>query len=256
MKPFWVRKTILNWISMMLVLAVLILIASSATGEISSTIDVINDTKNKHAVVPSIPQGELIAENVKFAKGEKYEVYSGPGKDYLRAADGKAVVLAEEDHRQLPEDRQIDRFIVHAAGGRRLAVIADGDLLRVAELCGKRQAGRDGEAVAEHAVASRNAELRRERVHHAARSAVRPAGLEEKIAHDGVERNTLRQQRPDAAVGIIHKIVFAQADRAADRQRFLPDGRVVMAEIHALVHKFALTELIQNTAGEHRFVRF
>ena len=88
MKPFWVRKTILNWISMMLVSAFLILIASSATGEISSTIDVMNDTKNKHTVVPSIPQGELIAEDVKFAKGEKYEVYSGPGKDYLRAADG------------------------------------------------------------------------------------------------------------------------------------------------------------------------
>ena len=179
------------------------------------------------------------------------------GVDIPRAgADGKAVVLADEDHRQLPEDRQIDRFIVHAAGGRRLAVIANRNLLRVAELCGKRQAGRDGEAVAEHAVASRNAELRRERVHHAARSVVRPAGLEEKIAHDGVERNALRQQRTDAAVGIIHKIIFSQTDRAADRQRFLPDGRVVMAEIHALVHKFALAELIQNTAGEHRFVRF
>lgn len=48
MKPFRGSKTILNWISMMLVLAVLILIASSATGEISSTIDVMNDTKNKH----------------------------------------------------------------------------------------------------------------------------------------------------------------------------------------------------------------
>lgn len=96
MKPFWVRKTILNWISMMLVSAFLILIASSATGEISSTIDVMNDTKNKHTVVPSIPQGELIAEDVKFAKGEKYEVYSGPGKDYLRAADGKAVVSTND----------------------------------------------------------------------------------------------------------------------------------------------------------------
>ncbi|MEI3405048.1 MAG: hypothetical protein V8Q79_00270 [Christensenellales bacterium] len=70
MKPFWVRKTILNWISTMLVSAFLILIASSATGEISSTIDVMNDTKNKHTVVPSVPQGELIAEDVKFAKGE------------------------------------------------------------------------------------------------------------------------------------------------------------------------------------------
>ena len=83
MKPFWVRKTILNWISMMLVSAFLILIVSSAIGEISATTDVINDTKNKHTVVPSIPQSELIAEDVKFAKGEKYEVYSGPGKDFI-----------------------------------------------------------------------------------------------------------------------------------------------------------------------------
>ena len=50
---------------MMLVSAFLILIASFATGEISSTIDVMNDTKNKHTVVPSIPQSELIAEDVK-----------------------------------------------------------------------------------------------------------------------------------------------------------------------------------------------
>ena len=96
MKPFWGSKTIPNWISTMLVLAVLILIASSAIGEISATADVINDTKNKHTAVPSIPQGELIAEDVKFAKGEKYEVYSGPGKDYLHAADGKAAVSTND----------------------------------------------------------------------------------------------------------------------------------------------------------------
>ena len=96
MKPFWGSKTIPNWISTMLVLAVLILIASSATGEISATTDVINDTKNKHTAVPSIPQGELISKNVKFAMGKKYEVYSGPGKDYLRAADGKAVVSTND----------------------------------------------------------------------------------------------------------------------------------------------------------------
>lgn len=96
MKPFRGSKTIPNWISTMLVLAVLILIASSATGEISATTDVINDTKNKHTVVPSIPQGELISKNVKFAMGKKYEVYSGPGKDYLRAADGKAAVSTND----------------------------------------------------------------------------------------------------------------------------------------------------------------
>ena len=96
MKPFWGSKTIPNWISTMLVLAVLILIASSAIGEISATTDVMNDTKNKHTVVPSIPQGELISKNVKFAMGKKYEVYSGPGKDYLRAADGKAVVSTND----------------------------------------------------------------------------------------------------------------------------------------------------------------
>ena len=45
---------------------------------------------------PTIPEGDLQATEMKLAKGSKYAVYSGPGKDYLRGAAGKAVVSTND----------------------------------------------------------------------------------------------------------------------------------------------------------------
>ncbi len=45
---------------------------------------------------PSIPAGELTAQNVKFTSGKKYPVYSGPGVEYERAANGKAIVSTND----------------------------------------------------------------------------------------------------------------------------------------------------------------
>ena len=52
--------------------------------------------KSKYTVAPDIPRGELTAQNIKFTGGKKYEVYSGPGTDYLRAANGKATVSTND----------------------------------------------------------------------------------------------------------------------------------------------------------------
>lgn len=45
---------------------------------------------------PKIPDGTLSAQKIKFTSGKKYEVYQGPGKEYGRAANGKASVSTND----------------------------------------------------------------------------------------------------------------------------------------------------------------
>ena len=45
---------------------------------------------------PSIPTGELSATRIKFTGGQKFEVYSGPGEQYERGANGKATVSTND----------------------------------------------------------------------------------------------------------------------------------------------------------------
>ncbi len=45
---------------------------------------------------PTIPTGSFTVQNVKFNGKEKYDVYSGPGWDYYRAANGKAAVSTND----------------------------------------------------------------------------------------------------------------------------------------------------------------
>lgn len=45
---------------------------------------------------PKIPVGTLTAEKIKFTGGKKYSVYTGPGSDYFRGANGKAVVSTND----------------------------------------------------------------------------------------------------------------------------------------------------------------
>ena len=45
---------------------------------------------------PAIPAGELTAQKIKFTRGQKYPVYSGPGDHYLRANNGKAAVSTND----------------------------------------------------------------------------------------------------------------------------------------------------------------
>lgn len=47
-------------------------------------------------VAPTLPEGTLSAQEIKFTGGKKYEVYSGPGKEYLRGANGKASVSTND----------------------------------------------------------------------------------------------------------------------------------------------------------------
>lgn len=52
--------------------------------------------KEKLTTAPAIPHGELIAENIKFTGGRKYEVYAAPSSSSLRGANGKATVSTND----------------------------------------------------------------------------------------------------------------------------------------------------------------
>ena len=56
----------------------------------------IQEARNKLTQAPVIPSGELSAQKIKFTGGQKYPVYSGPGAEYERAANGKASVSTND----------------------------------------------------------------------------------------------------------------------------------------------------------------
>lgn len=56
----------------------------------------LREARDKLTAPPSIPSGELKAQRIKFTGGQKYEVYTGPGANYLRAAGGKASVSTND----------------------------------------------------------------------------------------------------------------------------------------------------------------
>ena len=47
-------------------------------------------------VAPVIPSGTLQAQEIQFTGGRRYEVYSGPGEQYLRGGNGKAAVSTND----------------------------------------------------------------------------------------------------------------------------------------------------------------
>ena len=56
----------------------------------------LQEAKEKLTNPPTIPTGELKAQRVRFTGGQKYEVYSGPGTNYIRANGGRASVSTND----------------------------------------------------------------------------------------------------------------------------------------------------------------
>lgn len=52
--------------------------------------------KKKVTVAPTIPDGDLNADNIKFTGGKKYAVYSAPDKSSVRSAKGEAAVSTND----------------------------------------------------------------------------------------------------------------------------------------------------------------
>ena len=63
---------------------------------LSSLPGTLKEARNRLTIAPTLPGGTLSAEVIKFTGGKKYEVYSGPGENYLRGANGKASVSTND----------------------------------------------------------------------------------------------------------------------------------------------------------------
>lgn len=54
------------------------------------------DARQRLSQAPVIPAGGLQAERIHFTSGERFPVYSGPGEQYVRGAQGKAMVSTND----------------------------------------------------------------------------------------------------------------------------------------------------------------
>ena len=63
---------------------------------LSSLPRTLKEARNKLTIAPTLPCGTLSAEVIRFTGGKKYPVYSGPGENYLRGANGKAAVSTND----------------------------------------------------------------------------------------------------------------------------------------------------------------
>ena len=56
----------------------------------------VKEARRKLTQAPAIPAGDMTAQSIRFTGGQKYAVYSGPGENYLRGGNGKALVSTND----------------------------------------------------------------------------------------------------------------------------------------------------------------
>ena len=56
----------------------------------------LKEAREKLSNPPAIPSGQLKAQRIKFTGGQKFDVYTGPGAEYIRGAGGRASVSTND----------------------------------------------------------------------------------------------------------------------------------------------------------------
>ena len=137
-----------------------------------------------------------------------------------------AVVLADEEHRQLVHLGPVQAFQEGPAVGRAVAEEAGHDLRQAADLQRLRRAGGDGDARGHHAVGAQHADREVGNVHRAALALVGAAGPAEQLAHHARGVGALGQRVAVAAVGGREQVRALQVQAHARGHRFLAGGQV------------------------------
>src|SRR5215211_4497847 len=149
------------------------------------------------------------------------------------------VVLADVDHRQLPEGPHVHHFVEDALAERALAEEADRDLVGTPRLGRERRAGRDAGRSPHDRVCAEIAVLVVGNVHRAALAAAVALLLAEELAEHTVDRRALRQAMAVAAVGA--RDVVVATERLADAHG---DGFLTDVEMSQPWHLRAPVELV------------
>jgi len=148
----------------------------------------------------------------------------GHRRDALeRRAHAVPVVLAEKNHRQLPDRRHIQRLVERPDVHRSFAEKADAHFVAAQVLAGERETGSEGYVAADDAVAAHEAFLGIEEVHGAALALGAARRLPEQLRHHRVGRDPLDERLAMLAVGADDVVVVLQRRERADGDRFLSD---------------------------------
>jgi hypothetical protein len=139
---------------------------------------------------------------------------------------GVEVVLAGEDHRQLPDRAEVERLVERALVDGALAEERDGDAILAEALARQPGAGRERHARADDRVRPEDALGRVGDVHRAALAAAEARGLGEQLGHHPVEVGALGEDVAVAAVGGGEVVVVSQGGAHARGDRLLAERGV------------------------------
>jgi hypothetical protein len=141
----------------------------------------------------------------------------------------EAVVLADEDQRQLPERRQVDRLVEITGLHRAVAEEDDGDDVAAADPIGKGGAERQRDVAADHAGGPHQPMLGVDDVHRAAEPVAEPLVAAHQLGQQTIEGGALGDRVSVRAVPAVDGIVGSQLATDGSRHTLLSDAEMDQA---------------------------
>ena len=148
------------------------------------------------------------------------------GRVLDRSGQAVLIVLAQIDHRQLPQRTDVQALVEDAFVGRAVAEESDADRAVAAHLVGQRRAGADADAGADDAVRAEDVEVEVGDVHRAAEAFAIAGDAPHQLGHHLGERGALGDAVAVAAMMAHDEIVLAERGAGARGHRLLPDVAV------------------------------
>jgi len=170
-----------------------------------------------------------------------------------RGAHRVAVVLAEEQHRQLPERRQVHRLVELPLRHGAVAEVAHDHLVAAPVLDSEADAHCDGQVRPDDRVTAEEVGALVEQVHRAALALGEPVAAAEQLGHDPLGIGTLRQAVAVLAVRGDRVVVGPEHRGGADRHRLLAD--VEMEEPADLPERVRLGGLLLEAADQEHIAQ-
>ncbi len=139
------------------------------------------------------------------------------------------IVLADEDHRQLPHHGEVQRLVEGADIGGAVAEEADRDVLLALVLRAPGSAAGDRQMRADDGVGAHDAVFDGSQMHRAAFAAHQPVVALHQFAEHLLERHAARQRMGVAAIGAERQIARLHGGGAAGGDRLLAERQVARA---------------------------
>jgi hypothetical protein len=139
------------------------------------------------------------------------------------------IVLADEDHRQLPHHGEIQRFVEGADIGGAVAEEADRNVLLSLVLRAPSRPAGDRQMRADNGVGAHHAVIHRRQMHRAALAAHQPIVALHQLAKHLFDRHAAGQRMRVATIGTKRQIAGLHGGGAAGGDRFLAERQMARA---------------------------